>query len=52
MNFDAYARGHTSVAPLVQQAAPAAGPPAEAGSRAGGAAPNPPEAQGPGEPTQ
>jgi len=55
MNFDAYARGHTSVTPLVQQAAQAAAA-AGQGVAAPGApgtnATNPSEAQGPGEPTQ
>jgi cytochrome c2 len=35
MNFDAYARGNTSVTPLVQQAQPAAGQPAAGGAAAG-----------------
>jgi cytochrome c2 len=59
MNFDAYARGNTSVTPLVQQAAQAAATaPAATGAPAGGQQPNnagaagAPAAEGTGEPTQ
>jgi cbb3-type cytochrome oxidase cytochrome c subunit len=56
MNFDAYARGNTSVTPLVQQAQAAAaaqqGAPGEGAAAPGAAPPNATDAEGSDEPTQ
>jgi hypothetical protein len=51
MNFDAYARGNTSVTPLVQQAQAEAAAAAQQGAE-DAAPPNASEAEGTGEPTQ